>query len=716
MRRQAPSKQPAESALSLAARVASIAAVAAACVFVLLLSVRLVNSSDLGYHLAYGEHFFATGQIVDTCPFIYTLSEGPPLVDRSKIGPGCWYDREGTYHFANANWLSQLVMTILYRWGGIAAMSLMVTACVGALLALSLLMMRRLEVPWTWAAAGVLVMALAAQARFAPRPEILGYVLLLAQLYLLLAPLREVSKPQDAAAWRPRGAGVLRVRAMVGLVALQVLMVNVHSYFLLSLAMTFSVLADQALRAAWQRVRRHGDSSAGQRALRNVGRVGIVLGGQTAACLVNPWTWRLALLPVQTLVFLKDNDITATKFPGPTHPWAVIVEITNTLSAISLVNLNRMDCAILLLLGLAGVGCLAALARRQWGTGLILAGMGGVALSMLRNAAAVSFLIIPAAFYAVMPAVRRLANRLSAAGRNWVTLVAAVLICLPSAFWSYGIVTNRLYQDCGSAERFGLGISRLRVPLDASNWLNENQPVGRMWTDFNLSSNLHYFTRPHRDVPVLTNTWAYPPDVMRMVLDYVAGLNFEDMRRRYDIEIVAVENGVTAYPLVQALAHDPNWAITYLSPCHVIFLWRQGPNAELARQCEITPENLDIQAYRRQIAQLDPVPEQAVFTAGMGFYRMKWEEQAIPLLEETIPERKPDHQELNMLGVCYIRRAVRRLKAGDSAGLDDLVKARQCFEKALRLKPDYDKGLQNLSLVRQQMESLREGVLLVPEE
>jgi hypothetical protein len=59
---------------------------------------------------------------------------------------------------------------------------------------------------------------------------------------------------------------------------------------------------------------------------------------------------------------------------------------------------------------------------------------------------------------------------------------------------------------------------------------------------------------------------------------------------------------------------------------------------------------------------------------------------------------------------------VRRFQAGDSAGLDDLVKARQCFEKALRLKPDYDKSLQNLSLVRQQMESLREGVLLVPEE
>jgi len=729
--------------LSRAARVASLAAVAAACVFVLLLSVRLVNSSDLGYHLAYGEHFFATGQIVDTCPFIYTLSEGPPFVDRSKIGPGCWHDRQGTYHFANANWLSQLVMTVLYRWGGITAMSLMVTACVAAILVLSLLIMRRVGLPAVFAAAGVIVMGFAAHGRLAPRAEIFGYVLLVAQLYLLLTPLR--------------GEGLMPVRAIVGLVVLQVLLVNVHSYFLLSLAMTFSVLADQLLRLAWRRglraaghrgpeatrLRRRGpqaavprgavsgpqsiagwrprlegaggDFPAGRPLRRNALRLGIALGGQLAACFVNPWTWRLALLPVQTLVFLKENDITATKFFGPRHPWSAIAEFTNTLGTMSLDSLSKMDLAMVAVV-LAVAGCLAALAGRRWGQAMILGGMAAVALSMLRNVAPASMVIIPMALWALHPAAGRIAARLRPAKVQAAIVLAACAIVLLAAFWGVGVVTNRFYVEDKSQQRFGLGFSRVHIPLDAAQWLNDNKPSGRMWTDFNLSSNLHYFTRPHRDVPVLTNTWAYPPDVMRMVLGYVAGLNFEDMRRRYDIEIVAVENGVTAAPLVGALAHDPNWATTFLSPRHIVFLWRGGPNAELARQCEITPENLDLQAYRRQIAQLDPVPEEAIFTAGMGFYRMKWDEQAIPLLEETIPERKPDHQELNMLGVCYARRAVRRFQAGGSAGLDDLASARRCFEKALRIKPDYDKSLQNLSLVRQQMESLREGVLLVPEE
>jgi hypothetical protein len=702
MSRQVTPKQAAGSPLSGPARVASIAAVAAACGFALLLSVRLVNSTDLGYHLAYGEHFFATGQIVDTCPFIYTLSEGPPLVRRDQVGPGCWRDSQGKYRFANANWLSQLVITLLYRGGGIAGMSLMVTACVAVLLALCLLMMRRLEAPWSAAAAGVLVMALAAQGRFAPRPEILGYAILVAQLYLLLAPLR--------------GQRIISIRAIAGLVVLQVLVVNVHSYFLLGLAMTLSVLADQLLRLAWWRLRRRAESSARQLAGRNAARLAIVLGVQTAACLVNPWTWRLALLPVQTLIFLNKHDITATKFPGPRHPWSAIAEFTNTLGTMSLDTLSETDYAILSVLLLAGAGCLAALASRRWGQAMILGGMAAVALSMLRNAAPASFLIVPTALWALRPVGGRIAARLAPAKVQVVNLVAAAAVVLLSALWGLGVVTGRFYVRDRSPERFGVGFSPLYFPLDAAQWLNENKPAGRMWTDFNLSSNLHYFTRPHREVPVLTNTWASPPDVIRMVLDYIAGLDFEEMRQRYGIEIVALENGITAEPLVRALSGDPNWAIAYVSPCHIIFLRREGPNAQLIKRCEITRETLDLQAYKKQVEALDPVPEHAVFVAGMAFYRMRWDAQAIPLLEETIPARRPSHQELNMLGVCYGRQAVRRLQEGDLAGQDDLRKARQYFEKALRLKPDYDKGLQNLSLVRQQMESLQRGVVLVPKE
>ena len=703
MTRQVPVKPVStRSVLPLFARVVSLAAVGAACVFALLLSLRLVNSSDLGYHLAYGEQFFSTGRLVDTCPYIYTLAEGPPLVDRSKIGPGCWYDAGGVYHFANANWLSQLVITVLYRWGGAAAMSWMVTAVVAVLLALCLWMMWRLVVPATAAAAGVRVMALAAQGRFQPRPEILGYAMLVVQLYLLLAVLR--------------GRGVISWKALAGGVIVQLVIVNVHSYFLLGLAMTTAVLADQLVRLAWWRWKRQGDLPARQTDRRNSARLGVLLAAQTAACLVNPWTWRLALLPVETLGFLAKYDITATKFPGVRHPWSAIAEFTNTLGTITWDSFSPMSCAILVLLALAAGGCLAALAGRRWGLAMILAGMGAVSLSMLRNAAPASFLIVPMALWALSPAAGRAAGRFRPATVRIAGLAVSGIIVLLSVYWSVGVVTNRFYVKDESAERFGAGFNRLHFPLEAAEWINEHKPVGRMWTDFNLSSDLYYFTRPHRDVPILTNTWAFPPDVMRMVLDHIAGLDFEAMRRRYDIEIVAVENGITAEVLVRTFSNDPNWALVYLSPCHVIFLRKDGPNAQLARRYQITTENLDLAAYRQRVRELDPLGDEAIFAAGIAFNRMRWDSQVIGLLEGVLPDRKPNCLEWNMLGVCYGRRAVRRIQAGDSAGAEDMNKALQCFERAVSIQGDYDKGLQNLRLVRRQIESLQQGVLLVPKE
>jgi hypothetical protein len=46
-------------------------AAAAAGLMALAWSARLVDSPDVGYHLAYGEHFLETGRIVDTNRWIY---------------------------------------------------------------------------------------------------------------------------------------------------------------------------------------------------------------------------------------------------------------------------------------------------------------------------------------------------------------------------------------------------------------------------------------------------------------------------------------------------------------------------------------------------------------------------------------------------------------------------------------------------------------------
>ena len=548
-----------------------------ACLFALLLATQLVTSSDLGYHLAYGEQFLATGRPVDTNEFIYTLPQGPTAARAAPPGPGCWYDSQGRYRFANANWLSQVGITVLYHLGGMAAMSLLATACVAVVLATALPTLRRQGIPWTAITAGVVLMALGAWGRFAPRPEIIGYPLIVAQLCLLLGAVE-------------RGKA-LSIRAAVALVALQLVLVNVHSYFLLGLAMTGAMLADQLLRMAWRRLRGQtapADWITGA----NVKRLAWVLATQSAACLVNPWTWRLAVLPVQTVLFLNRHGINATEFAGPRHPWSAIAEFTHTLGALSADGVSRSSFPIVGVLVLAGAACLAALVRRRWGLALILAGMGAVALSMLRNVAVASLLIVPAALVALKPAADRTARRGSGPARARATVLAALSLSALSIWWGVEVVTNRFHEAWGSADRFGIGASRLHMPLGAAGWLNEHRPTGRMWTDFNGSSNLHYFTHPHRSVPLLTNTWAYPPQVMLMVLDHLAGAPFDEVAQRYSIEIVAMGFGLTNEPLVRSLAGDERWRIVFLDPGGIIFLRAEGTNAELARRFAISPQAL----------------------------------------------------------------------------------------------------------------------------
>src|SRR5262245_20972382 len=139
-------------------RWAPAAALLAALVCVTALGLRTLTTNDLGYHLAYGERFLDTGRIVDHNGFIYTLPPpDTPAGQRPAPGPGCWYDEEGRYRFPNANWLSQILMAAADRLAGIAGLCVLNMLLVGALGSLMLVTIRRLGVPASIAAAGLLL-------------------------------------------------------------------------------------------------------------------------------------------------------------------------------------------------------------------------------------------------------------------------------------------------------------------------------------------------------------------------------------------------------------------------------------------------------------------------------------------------------------------------------------------------------------------------------
>jgi len=659
-------------------RGAAVAAVVAAAAFGCVLGVRTVTTPDLGYHLAYGDHFLDTGRIVDTNEFIYTLpGPGEP---RPEPGPGCWYDADGRYRFANANWLTQVIMSLVYRAGGETGMSLLQAALAASIVLLALLAMSRLGVPPLWRAAGLILLAVVAQGRFGVRPEVFGYLMLAAQLCIL------VGGPKS---WR----------GVVGLIMLQLLLVNLHSYFLLGLALTGAVLADRAARILWRRIRGGDDSGdVAQNAL----RLGIVLGGQILVCFANPWTWRLAILPVETLVFMRTHHIAGGVLAAQGHPWAHIGEFFRPFAPGAFLDV-KATYAYCALLALAGIGGIAAAWRRRWDWLLIVASMTMVSLSMRRNIAPAAILITPLALAAIggEKGDRLLFLKRKSSLSPFSLLVAAVLT-LASLAGIGSVVTQHYSYTDRSPWRFGLGLSRLLVPIDAADWINTHRPEGRLWTGYTSSSNVHYFVRPHPEMPILTNTWAYPPDVMRTVLDYCSGQrDFADAARRWSIQCVALRVDRTSGPLAGALSADPAWVVVHLDARHVVFLRIDGPNAELARTRAISPTTLDVDEYLSRLEAVDPVPAYATCMGGLTLYRLMWDDAAIDVFKRTVELQDDYFQAWDLLGLVHLRRGHIRLLGGDRRGRADLEAALKFFNRALRIEPDYQDAIDHRDRVRQ---------------
>ncbi len=651
------------------ARLVAAVAIAAAMIVIGMLSLRPLRSPDLGYHLAYGETFLDEGRIVDHNAFLFTLpAEGD---EQPEPGPSCWYDAEGRYRFVNANWLSQVIMAAFWRLEGASGLCGLQSVLILATFALIGLAMRRLGVPPALIGAGLLLAALTAYMRFSLRPETFGYLLLAAQFCLLAG----------------RKFGWL---AVAGLAGLQVLFVNLHSYFILGLALTGAMLAESLLRLGWQWLTASGRQGSPELRRRAV-RLAVALAAQCALCLVNPWTWRLAVLPVQTLVYMRANQIARGDLTGDGHPWSHIGEFFRPLAGVFLdTTATWAFCGVL---ALSAMGAIAAAAKRRWAWLAVIVAMAAVSMSMRRNIAPAALLLVPLALAACCGAVGPIWTRLHAKTRRWLIAVVPIAAILSAGWLGFSIATQRFYFAERSPARFGVGLSKLELPLDAANivYAQRNE---RLWTDYSGSSNFYYFAYKPA-VPILTNTWAYPPDVMRMVLDVASGVRpFEQTERKFGLQTVALRMDRTTAPLARHLAGRDDWSLAHLDARFVVF--HKGSDAGISERA------LDANRHIEQLKALDPVPAFALHLGGMTLYRLGWDIPAAKIFAAAVAEHPAYHEAWNMQGVCLARRG-EKLRA--MTGSTELLKqAEVCFRRALELRGDYATARTNLDRVLRQLQ------------
>ncbi|MFP4055054.1 MAG: hypothetical protein ACLFV7_14435, partial [Phycisphaerae bacterium] len=270
-----------------------------------------------------------------------------------------------------------------------------------------------------------------------------------------------------------------------------------------------------------------------------------------------------------------------------------------------------------------------------------------------------------------------------------------------------------------STERVGWGWNRLAAPTASADWVNAHQPTGRLWCDFNTTSNVLWLIRPQREVPVVSNSWAMPPAFMREQLDYSFGVSgyraFDRMIDRKNVQIIVLRVDAPESRLAKNLVQDPNWAVVDLAARYATFLRSDGPNAQLAADSAITPETLDAPRHAAKLAKLDPADHMGVYHGGLLLYHMGWYAPAAGVIAEAMAIQPDYHRGWLMHGKCIGLAGTQRLLNGEAEGRDDLLAARRSFRKALELAGgDYPEARENLQYVNRQLDDLKRGRILYP--
>lgn len=642
-----------------------IACVAAGLVVVALSWTKL-SSIDLGYHLAYGRHFLATGRIVEVDPFLYPEIAKP---------------------FINANWGSQVVMALVERAagaGGLFALCLGLIAVIFGAMAWIVVRQTRsaLALAATW-----LLAAIAGYERFSLRPELFSYACMMLILLVLVGGIRS---------WR----GV----AGIGLV--QLAWVNLHSYFLVGVLVTCCWLFGDAVRWLWIKKRRPDEAENARRQLR---WLFLAVGVQVAVCFVNPWLHKGALFPIATLEYLRRGHVMGggEGWSGESA-WSIISEFKSPFSFLSEPINGRTIHAYLVLLPVAVLGAVALAAQGRLGAALSVLLLVAMSTQMRRNIAQLALAASPLAAIAWSSALARLGPR--PAGRRLRDILSLVVIGL-SIWWTYGIVEGRFYYaERRVTRQFGTGYDERVFPVNAVQWLAEQPSLQpNLYVNYFASSSTLPWVPERFELFVDTNTFAYDERVLATAhLLGIGEIDYRPVFQEHGVNVVLLHCGSDSQMLIRKLAADVNWSLVYFDRHAVIFARRISQHAGLIASSQRTERDLDAPAWFASIPESGRQRALELGLAAAVPLSLGWHEAAIELSKEAV-RLAPDYYEgWQYLGVSHGNLGSLASREGryDDARRE-YTEALTCFDRVLALEPNHRLARVYRDPTRQVLESLK---------
>ncbi len=462
--------------------------------------------NDFWWHLKIGEIIYTRRSIPTTNMFAWTLPADAP--------------------FTYGAWLGELLLYILYRWGGlplvIFARNLLVLVAFGlaALAAWERTASGRLVTPPLALAAGMSLNNLIV------RPQIWSFPLFALYLYLL----------------NRYTAGRLRERWLLLLPPLMAFWVNAHGAFILGLVLVGIFAVGEAVRAAAGPGDAAGYDDAGPLSWRQVGWLAGIAALTAAATMVNPRGVGIARYVVGLLTD-KPSQTMVIEWQSPTPS-----DIPNVVFYVS----------ILLLLIV-----LAYARRRPTPTeSLLLVGFLWLAWSGMRYVVWYGMAVMPI----FAGALKSLWPRLAAlsARRSALNLVLTLLLFAP-----VGLVQPWFVERVPLPEIYWKQVWRgtpvgplvsIETPVAAVEYLRAH-PGGRLFNEMGYGSYL-IWALPEQKVFVDPRVELYPYEQWQDYLRITRGVRYNELLRQYGAERILLD--VELQPeLARLLAEDPLWEQEY---------------------------------------------------------------------------------------------------------------------------------------------------------
>lgn len=388
----------------------SLEGVVIALIFGLLaiLAIRQLGSADIGFHLKAGNYILDGHGWPRTDPFTFTIRDHPYL---------------------DTSWGYQVLVALLHRAFGTSGLVLFHAFLVMAIFWI-VYRTARLATPDRLALPILLLLgAIASEIRFEVRPELISWTFLAAILYLLHRRAEGLRSPIWA------------------IVLIHFLWANIHALFVLGWIAEACFIIGLLFR----------DRAIDRRLL-------AVFAASLLVTLVNPYGWRGATFPLTLATRLQEQNLFTQTIGEFASPFALRLSAHFPFYPRVPIFAFRLF-AILTLLSLAQ----SWRQKRYWS---ILVWLAFIALSsrMIRNIPLLVIATLPAAAWGLpllsfpgrFGGLRRLAPRLSQA-----VLVIVGCIAIVTAIRVYN---DAYYIASRRLQRFGIGVSRVSLPVEAADF------------------------------------------------------------------------------------------------------------------------------------------------------------------------------------------------------------------------------------------------------